>query len=122
MFKRLALITMSSAICLMLLLVVFGCATTSAYEKKIATWVGEDVNRLVQVWGPPSSTYVLPNGEGTMYTWMFNGGTVATGNYNYYLDTTTYSAQTYWCKTTFTVNKSNVVTSWRWEGNACRSY
>jgi len=57
-----------------------------------------------------------------MYTWLRVGGTLVTTNYNQYLNMTTGSAVTYWCKTTFTVGRSGTVESWRWEGNACRSY
>lgn len=96
------------------------CATTANYSEKIKTWVGHDVNELITSWGPPSDVYTMPNGN-KMYTWLWNGSTLVTSNYNYYLNMTTSKAVTYWCKTTFTTDNSNKIIIWRWEGNACRS-
>lgn len=37
-----------------------GCAH---YQKKLDTWVGQPVGALVQSWGPPQSSYNLPDGS-----------------------------------------------------------
>lgn len=37
-------------------------------EKAMASWEGADINKLLGQWGPPSSTFVLPNGN-TTYTY-----------------------------------------------------
>ena len=97
------------------------CATTANYSAKIKTWMGHDVNNLITSWGPPSDVYTMPNGN-KMYTWLWNGGTLVTTNYNYYLNMTLTNKVTYWCKTTFTTDKSDKIINWRWEGNACKSY
>ena len=83
--------------------------------------MGHDVNELITSWGPPRNEYTMPNGN-KMYTWLWNGGTLVTSNYNYYLNMTLTNAVTYWCKTTFTVDKYGKIISWRWQGNACRSH
>ena len=52
-----------------LALAAAGCATTGNYEKKLKTWMGNDVNSLIASWGPPSDEYLMPNGS-KMYTWL----------------------------------------------------
>lgn len=96
------------------------CATNAKYERALQSWMGADVNRLIEAWGPPSNEYKMPNGD-VMYTWLRVGGTVVTVGYNRYLNLVTAGAVTYWCKTTFAASPSGTVQSWRWEGNACKS-
>ena len=100
--------------------VVISCATTANYEKVLNSWVGSDVNNLLTTWGPPSDVYEMPNGS-KMYTWLWVDNTRVISNYNSYLNMVTSRTVTYWCKTTFTVNSSSVITNWRWEGNNCRT-
>lgn len=99
-------------------LLLAGCATTAGYEQVLKSWNGQDINKLVQAWGPPSNEYRMPNGD-TMYTWLNVGGTVVTASQ--YAGIATSTAVTYWCKTTFTVNPYGSIQSWRWEGNRCRA-
>lgn len=96
----------------LLSLFLASCASTATYEKTLDTWVGADVSSLIEKWGPPANEYKLPNGN-VMFTWLFNGGTVAMpiGNMAYAVNRT--------CKTTFTTNTQGVIQNWRWEGNAC---
>jgi hypothetical protein len=96
-------------------------ATTEKYTALVNTWNGSDVNKLITSWGPPSDVFTMPNGN-KMYTWLRTGGTVVTTNYSYFLNQTTSNSQTPWCKTTFTVNKSDIIIDNTWRGNACRSY
>lgn len=99
----------------MVLLSIFlhACATTRGYEKVLQTWIGNDVNELMQEWGAPENVYKLPNGN-TMYTWWFDGGAVAMpmGNMAYAVSRS--------CKTTFTTNAQGIIQTWRFEGNMCR--
>lgn len=99
---------------------ITSCATTGNYEEALQSWVGQDVNRLISGWGPPSDEYSMPNGN-TMYTWLWVGGTQVLSNYNETLNMVTTQAVTSWCKTSFTVNTRGVVRRWRWQGNACRA-
>ena len=96
------------------------CATTGKYQRVLQSWMGADVNRPMQVWGPPSSEYRMPNGD-TMYTWLWVGGTLVTASYNQYWNMVTAGSVTYWCKTTFTAGSTGILYNWRWEGNACKS-
>ncbi len=41
-----------SRVLLLLCVVASVCATTGNYQKILASWVGSDVNRLIQSWGP----------------------------------------------------------------------
>jgi hypothetical protein len=128
-----------------------GCATSANYEKMLNSWVGVNADNLAEVWGPPQNSYALSNGGkileydrrqavqmgGFTYTTpvtTFNSGNInvtggngmATGTYNGY--STTYverqtPIQTFQmtCDTRFTVNESNIITRWSYQGNACRS-
>ena len=108
---------MRSVLKLMLALSLLGCAiaTTGKYEAILNSWQGNDVSALIQKWGPPSSTYEMPDGR-KQYTWYFDGGVVAMPVYG----GGAYAVQR-GCKTTFTVNRTNIIESWRYEGNACKA-
>jgi hypothetical protein len=95
------------------------CATSGKFERTLQTWVGSDVNPLLQAWGPPSDVYTMPDGH-VMYTWLNVGGTHVTSNYNQFTRQITGGAVTIWCKTTFTTTAEGTVQRWRWQGNACR--
>ena len=47
---------------LVVLLALTGCATTAGYEAILNSWVGDNVDHLISVWGPPASSYPLSNG------------------------------------------------------------
>jgi hypothetical protein len=95
--------------------------STEKYTAIINTWNGSDVNRLITSWGPPSDVYTMPNGN-KMYTWLVSSGERVTTNYNYFLNQTVSHSSTSWCKTTFTVNTSNIIIDNTWTGNACVAY
>jgi hypothetical protein len=88
------------------------------YRNGMNSWKGQDVNYLISIWGPPSDVYTMPNGN-KMYSWLKISGTVITTNYNYYLSQTRSNVVTKWCKTTFTVNTSDIIKAWMSEGNDC---
>ena len=118
-------------IAVLICLTLTACATTANYEKVLASWVGSSEDNLVRSWGPPDSVY---EGAGSKYltymrasqgyvpgvapTYQSNviGNTVYTqavgGSPGY-----TYNTR---CKTVFEL-VGGTITSWRWEGNACRS-
>jgi hypothetical protein len=126
---------------LVLLVMVLGfstaCATTGNYEKILQTWVGSPVDNLVGSWGPPQSQYKLSGGGMVIEYSRSSTGTVGgytssqpvttyniDGSYSTtYVTTTTpsYNVQ-YSCRTIFDVDKNNIITSWRWEGNSCIAY
>ena len=96
-------------------------ATTEKYTARVNTWNGHNVKDLIVSWGPPSNEYTMPNGN-KMYIWLTTSGDRVTTNYNYFLNQTVSQTSTSWCKTTFTVNTSNIIINNTWEGNACVSY
>jgi hypothetical protein len=96
-----------------------GCATTAGYEKILNSWSGGDINNLIASWGPPSSTFDMPNGN-KIYTWTRVGNSVGYATYNPYTNSSTAYAGTYWCKTSFGTSNGTII-NWHWEGNACRA-
>ncbi len=117
------------AICF--LLVLSGCATTANYEKLLSSWVGQSEVDLLRSWGPPQQQY--QSGEVKFLTYdrrsnVFVPGTAPTFQTNIIGNTAyttaiggspAYNIPTA-CRTTFEVQNDRV-TTWRWEGNACRS-
>ena len=102
-----------------------GClATTSKYEDKLKTWVGESESVLVAKWGVPDSFYEAGSTKYLTYNYR-NTGYVPpkTTNYGFgsaYSSTSRGYSYDNQCKTTFTIVASKV-TSWRYKGNSCRS-
>lgn len=104
----------------LLSMLLWGCSSTTKYlatspratnlNNIIQTWIGQDVNDLIQQTGPPTNVYTLPNGS-TMYTWRWEGGTVAMP-----LGNMAYAVKRY-CENTFTVNRQGIIQSGRWKGN-----
>lgn len=72
----------------------------------MASWVGHDANQLIEKWGPPNRTFVMPNGN-TMYTWEWSR---TSGYANGHVVTTTTNV----CEKTFTVNTEGIVIAWRY--------
>jgi hypothetical protein len=105
---------MRTALLLLVFLITSACATTGRYEKILDSWVGVDVNRLFEAWGPPSSTFDMPDGR-RQYTWLFDGGAVAMPIGNMAV------AVRRGCMTTITTSTTGVIQTWRYEGNACRA-
>ncbi len=105
---------------LLLPLLLVACATSGGFKAKLQSWMGQDANRLIMAWGPPSQTYDLPNGN-RMYTWLWVGNTVAYANYNAYLNMVTAGSVTRWCKASMTANPESQLIAWQFNGNACRA-
>ncbi len=112
---------------LVLCLGLIGCATVRGYETILNSWIGHDINDLVNKWGYPDS-FIAPDGNKVyvfsnsrsfrrpMYTSM---GYDAFGNAT--ATTTGGGTATSWCKTYFEVDQNNKIIKWRWEGNSCRA-
>lgn len=90
------------------------CATTAKYEAKLNTWVGKNESDLVSQWGVPNNTYSLNDGS-KLIMYQHNGGSASVPIGNMYY------TESYWCKTTFTIDGSGVVKNWKHEGNKCES-
>ncbi len=124
---------MKGKISTLIVLLVFlaGCATTGKYEEILNSWVGADVNQLVNSWGYPDGSFEAPNGN-KVYVYGSSGSyrmpTQTNTTYNVigntvYGNSVTTGGQTlnFWCKTYFEVNESNRIVTWRWEGNNCKA-
>ncbi|GJM04444.1 MAG: hypothetical protein DHS20C09_04350 [marine bacterium B5-7] len=133
---------------ILFLILLTGCfATTENYEAALDTWVGYHTDDLVTVWGVPSKTFTKSDGgmvlefynqrsaqigghTSTKPVTTYHSGTTHAGNKQstYSGTSTTYVTETipaynlnFYCKTTFITNSMGNVTSWRWEGNDCKS-
>lgn len=128
------------------MLAMAGCAS---YGERLEPLRGQHVSALVGAWGPPQSSYQLPDGSqvlqyarrgnmvlpGATYTVpqtsytngtasAYGGGGYASGNY--YGTTTTYVQQknpdlniALSCTTNFTINPDGYITGFNWSGNNC---
>jgi hypothetical protein len=133
---------------LALIAVLAGCATTENYENILGTWMGSSADDLVASWGPPQNTYTRSDGGKVLefkkqssfqlggYTYSspvttHHSGTMNSNNggiYGYNGTSTTFEerktpVQTFNtnCVTRFTVDSSDIIRSWAWEGNACEA-
>ena len=89
-----------------------GCYGPKKMAKAFDPWIGQNINSMLEVWGPPTKTFDFPNGSGKIYTWIYlNGSTVATENSG--------SSGTEGCEFNWTVDNNDVIKSYRYKGN-CR--
>jgi len=117
--------------------ILSGCATeqyhprasAALYQKMLDTWTNKDINDLIYAWGPPSSTFAMPN-TNKMFTWdnikigptvtntsgsslyLGNGVTVGGGQ------STTFT-RTWDCYSTAITNSTGTILSWKLKGNNC---
>jgi hypothetical protein len=118
----------------LLIIVVLGlaaCGTTAGYEAVLASYVGGPESALIDRWGPPDSVY---EAGGTKYLTYSNNHTSyvpgipptynTTCSFGYCTSIPVGGSSGYTlderCRTTFEV-EGGTVTSWRWQGNACRA-
>ena len=111
--------------------VLFGCATTENYKKKVDSWVGAKESDLVASWGTPDSFYEADGLRYLTYNSISSGYVAGipsrtTTNYingkaytNTIAGTSGYSYSNS-CSTTFTVT-NKVITNWKFKGNDCKS-
>ena len=83
-----------------------GCKPTLSTKDAMASWMGHDANLLIEKWGPPSRTFVMPNGN-TMYTWEWSRSSG-------YVQGNVVRTRTNVCEKTFTVSPAGIVISWRY--------
>jgi hypothetical protein len=100
---------------LLTLVALSSCSTTShtAFNKGMDTWVGGSEEKLITLWGPPSSTYPMPDGASRILTWNRIGETT-TQQYGSVSKSSTHA-----CKVDVTVNAAHTIQSWRAEGSDC---
>lgn len=92
-------------------------------------WEGKDINDLIYSWGPPGSTFTMPNSN-KMFTWdkvkvgptitstsgsaVYVGSGISVGGGSS-LSTT----EVFDCHTTFVTNPAGTILSWTLKGNSC---
>lgn len=102
------------AVVVVVVFLLAGCAHMRAaqYRKTLDSWMGSDISQVIVQWGPPSTTYLMPDGR-TAYTWLYDGGAVAAPVMG------TMYAIPRGCTTTLIAGSDNRVQSWQFRGNAC---
>jgi len=98
----------------LLSLFLVSCATTRKFENVLDTWVGKSTQELIAHWGRPKR---VTNGEygSTLYEYWFldkESKEKAARNLSSGIEPS--------CKTSFLVDQSMTIVSWKWEGYNCR--
>jgi hypothetical protein len=87
-----------------------GCATAANYEKILNGWVGASEDNLLATWGPPNNVY----SSGGMKYLTFGGASGMVFMRGMAIPVS--------CQTTFTIAEATrTITTWRYEGNACKA-
>lgn len=87
-----------------------GCAGKSM-KQKLDPWLGRDISEAIASWGPPTSTYEMPN-DRKMYTWRYDGGAYALPVGGMVM------AGRRHCEVSLITQEGRIV-RWRYDGNAC---
>ena len=114
-----------------------GCATAAKYQAQVDRWKGHNVNDLIQAWGPPDTTFKMPNGNiyysyrvhnisnlptyyvpGSTSVSEHKGKTYVTSSGGYQTGGGTIETN---CTTSFQVNKKGTIVATHFRGNACVS-
>jgi hypothetical protein len=120
-----------------------GCATTAKLELALDSWIGSSEDSLIESWGAPQRSYKMSSGKKiveyikgrsvpiggwstTVPETTYHTGSV--GNTTYDGMSTTYKTETspvtilnFSCKTSFIIDVSGQIETWRYEGNNCVS-
>ncbi len=88
---------MRNALCLLVVLIVTGCASPEI----VKSWEGADVDNLIMAWGGPDRDYRLPNG----------------GRELTYSHQRLHQGTSLYCKATFRASPQGVITSAAYSGN-----
>ena len=126
---------------LILVIVLFACATPQKYNEKLNSMIGVSKEDLIKNFGKPSAAKILNNGDTILaYTFVddvfvpsefytYNQGNEIyeeDGLFSPFLSTYEFSNNPgvigyeakYICKTLFLL-KNNKVIAWKWQGNNC---
>ena len=115
-----------------LLIIIIGCATTAKYEEVLASWLGSDIQELVDSWGYPENSFDAPNGnkvyvykerrsiylpgETTVTNQVVGDSVYSTANTSAGISINRH------CSTYFEINTSGEIVKWSYKGNECVSY
>ena len=130
-----------TAFVLILVFVLFACATTQKYDAKLNSMIGESQETLFKKFGKPSASKIFDNGDVIFaYTsiddvfvpseyYTYNQGNEIyeeDGLFSPFLTTYQFSNNPgdigyeakYICKTLFLMQNNKIV-AWKWQGNNC---
>ena len=106
-----------------------GCATHENFVKRYNSWIGHNINHLMQEIGYPDSTYVLAN-KNKVYVYAKSRvyslpstpiiGYGYSGYYGMYAYENDIMQDT--CKLFLETNKKGIIVKWGSRGNRCLSY
>lgn len=115
---------------LLVVIIIYGCATKEGYRNVVDAWVGQPESALISAWGLPQRTYEtdtskvliyysqrdvdVPGSTNTYQRYFDETGTAFSESYGGVPDQTF----TYSCETSFEVI-DGVITSWSFRGNDC---
>ncbi len=104
---------MRTATTLLLIISVYGCASTENYRELAELWIGHHQDELIETWGPPDSSFELDSG-GVAYTWheQLGNSFVPVGS-----SVVTTSRE---CSTTYYVDMQGRIYNVSFRGNACK--
>jgi hypothetical protein len=131
-------------IALLFLIVFSSCATNSGnvksdvdnnkvrterYHRACQSWIGHDINELIRAWGYPQQTNEMPNGnklvtyqKSSSMAVSIPGTTTSTniGNMRFQDQSPGMNTVlTFYCNTSFEIDRNGKVIYWRAEGNSC---
>ena len=110
-------------ICIIVALMIAGCATQAGYEKILDTWLGHAEGELISSWGVPDSVYDAGSKKYLTYQnsrQMTLPASYTSNVYGNTIYTRSYGGNTInlRCKTTFTVDRG-IIVDWSFRGNDC---
>jgi hypothetical protein len=82
----------------------------------MSAMVGHTFEELVEIKGPPSSEFAMPNGD-KIYTWRKDGATVTDYTSKSVLTSAYSKSRTNSCQKDYTVGTDGIIKSFRWEGS-----
>jgi hypothetical protein len=105
------MVMMKNGISVLLLVAASGCATTSGYQKHLASFNGAAELDVVRTWGAPQQAYEI--GERKFLSYSSSRNVIVPTAHGHIGNTLS-------CQTTFEIDKGVVVGS-SWKGNDCRA-
>ena len=78
-FSKASMLTFQTAVTLLIISTVLGCATREEYRRRVKSWIGSHSDRLVGSWGAPSNYY--QNSDGSKILTYEKNRTYTTGGY-----------------------------------------
>ncbi|HHO41930.1 MAG TPA: hypothetical protein ENN12_01050 [Epsilonproteobacteria bacterium] len=112
-----------------------GCATQENFAKQYNSWIGKDINGLIDQIGYPDSSFEAPNGN-KVYVYNYNRVDSAPMmtptfgfGYGWYgrhhpilIGVSGYHTTTRTCKLFIEVDSKDIITKWSSRGNSCVAY